>query len=294
MEFPDFYEHFGGSFRTDYIRMGLVPRARWRLAGGAGRGYATGGTLEGGVAERTARVASVARKDPIASLSRFGARRAAVLRTYAGPAASSVGVRMKMDPRHLFSSGTRRRHRVPPPNGLRPEFIRLDPWEGEYLFMLACRAKVGIIEIGRLHGGSTFLLSCANDEVPISSVDLEPQDDEGLTQLLAGNGVGDNVNLIVGDSQHTKYPEAGEADLLFVDGDHSYEGCMADLVNWFPHVVPGGHIVMHDGYFGSPPQEAAIDFLEQHDDVEIVRPPWIHAIHWHNPTGSLIHFRKRS
>src|SRR3954449_9897782 len=123
MEFPEFYEHFGGSFRTDYIRMGFIPRVRWQLAGGAGRGPATGGTRQGSVAERTAHVASVASKDPIASLSRFGTRRAAVLRTYAGAAASTVGVRMKMDPRHLFSSGTRRRHRVPPPNGLRPEFI---------------------------------------------------------------------------------------------------------------------------------------------------------------------------
>ena len=133
----------------------------------------------------------------------------------------------------------------------------------------------------------------AVDDVPITSVDWAPQDDEGFSRLMARHGVGDNMKLIVGDSQHTKYPEVGEIDLLFVDGDHSYEGCKADLENWFPNLVPGGHIVMHDGYFGVPVQDAAIDFMREHD-VEAVRPPWIHAIHWHNPTGSLVHFVKRS
>jgi predicted O-methyltransferase YrrM len=200
---------------------------------------------------------------------------------------------MEMEGRERFSMGTKRRLRLPPSNGLRPDFIRLDPWEGEYLFMLASKARLGIVEIGRLHGGATFLMACANDEIPITSVDWAPQDDEGFAQLMAKQGVGDNVKLVVGDSQHTKYPEVGEIDLLFVDGDHSYEGCKADLENWFPNLVPGGHIVMHDGYFGVPVQDAAIDFMREHD-VEAVRPPWIHAIHWHNPTGSLVHFVKRS
>ncbi len=35
-------------------------------------------------------------------------------------------------------------------------------------------------------------------------------------------------------------------DLLFLDGDHSYEGCRADVLAWLPHLRPGGVLVMHD------------------------------------------------
>lgn len=42
-------------------------------------------------------------------------------------------------------------------------------------------------------------------------------------------------------------PEKAEAfDLVLVDGDHSYEGAMADLVNTWPLVKPGGAVVFHD------------------------------------------------
>ena len=35
-------------------------------------------------------------------------------------------------------------------------------------------------------------------------------------------------------------------DLLFVDGDHSFEGCYADLKNFFPKMKHGGIIIGHD------------------------------------------------
>jgi predicted O-methyltransferase YrrM len=35
-------------------------------------------------------------------------------------------------------------------------------------------------------------------------------------------------------------------DLLFVDGDHTYEACKADLEAWLPHLKDGGVLVMHD------------------------------------------------
>ena len=35
-------------------------------------------------------------------------------------------------------------------------------------------------------------------------------------------------------------------DLLFIDGDHSYEGCLADINAWLPHVRRGAFIAFHD------------------------------------------------
>lgn len=35
-------------------------------------------------------------------------------------------------------------------------------------------------------------------------------------------------------------------DLLFVDGDHSYEMVKADIEAWLPHMKKGGILIMHD------------------------------------------------
>lgn len=35
-------------------------------------------------------------------------------------------------------------------------------------------------------------------------------------------------------------------NMVFIDGDHSYEGCKGDIEAWFPHLVPGGIMAVHD------------------------------------------------
>lgn len=185
-----------------------------------------------------------------------------------------------------------RSYAVPEVAELPRDFIRLEPWEAEYLFILSSRAKQGIVETGRFCGGSTFVMACANDTVPIHSIDIAPQDDAQLSAHLKRTGIGDNINLIVGDSQKSKYDSIGAFDLLFIDGDHSYEGCTNDLENWYPELSMGGHVVLHDCYFGCQVQPSVIDFVERHK-VEIVQTPYITASHWRYPVGSLTHFIKR-
>ncbi|MCC6920794.1 MAG: class I SAM-dependent methyltransferase [Alphaproteobacteria bacterium] len=172
------------------------------------------------------------------------------------------------------------------------EFIRLDPWEGEYLFIVAERAKQGIVEIGRFNGGSTFLMGCANPRVPIWSVDIAPQDDERLKKVLAKAKIEADIRLIVGDSQNKRYPEVGLFDVLFIDGDHSYDGCMRDMKNWYDLLAPGGSVLLHDCYAGCEVMDAVIDFTRAHE-VQMLRSPYILASHWTYPTGSMMHFIKR-
>lgn len=38
----------------------------------------------------------------------------------------------------------------------------------------------------------------------------------------------------------------GSVDFIYVDGDHRYEGVMADLESWVPKVKPGGIVAGHD------------------------------------------------
>lgn len=173
------------------------------------------------------------------------------------------------------------------------EFIRLDPWELPYLVQAAARARMGIVEIGRYNGGSTLVFALANPEVPVYSVDIAPQDDERLRRVLAEHSVGGNVHLLIGDSQHGKFDEInpGSYDLLLIDGDHSHDGCFADLTNWWPGLARGGSVLLHDCYHGSEVQDAAEAFFAHHE-ARFIRDTNIPAAHWLTSEGSIAHALK--
>lgn len=181
-----------------------------------------------------------------------------------------------------------------PNNKLIPrEFIRLEPWELEYLFSVAQFCKKGIVEIGRFNGGSTVLFGVSNTEVQIWSIDIAPQDDARLIKILKNFNI-KNVNLITGDSQKTTYDEIKTFDLLFIDGDHSYKGCFDDLNNWWSKLSVGGHLILHDCYLFSEVQDAVIDFLKN-KNVEIVISAYRGSEHWLNRySGSLCHYIKKN
>ena len=122
------------------------------------------------------------------------------------------------------------------------EFIRLCPWESEVLFNYARFAKAGIVEIGRYNGGSAMLFSLANPDVKIHSIDIAPKDDQKLKRLFEKYRCGQNVDLVIDDAN--KYVDTfsknqNTFDLLFIDGDHSFEGCFNYIKNWYPLLEPG-------------------------------------------------------
>jgi len=59
----------------------------------------------------------------------------------------------------------------------------------------------------------------------------------------------------------------GPVDLVFIDGDHSPEGCREDWEVWHGHVSPGGAVAFHDaragraGGRGSPGPTGVVDEL---------------------------------
>ena len=202
----------------------------------------------------------------------------------------------------MVANGLKRPFSLPTSSELPREFFRLCPWELEYLFTVACHARKGIVETGRFNGGSSLVMACAAPDLPIHSIDIAPQDDALLKHLFAQIGVGQNVDLIVGDSQKTKYPQIGEAGLLFVDGDHSYAGCTNDLSNWYDHLLPNSHILVHDCYAGhagpgdggSDVQKAVADFLSAHPELQVIKSPFIGPFYWNYPAGSIAHMIKRA
>ena len=132
--------------------------------------------------------------------------------------------------------------------------LRLD--EAAYLYgLVRSLGSATIVEIGRFMGGSTFLIAAAMDERSIlvsydlhvyrpSGLDHEQLDGE-LVEALVRYGLQDRVSVIVGDSR-TAQPPTTPCDLVFVDGDHTYEGVRADYEHWGLFVRPGGHLVFHD------------------------------------------------
>ena len=40
--------------------------------------------------------------------------------------------------------------------------------------------------------------------------------------------------------------EKHQVDLVFIDGDHSYNGAKGDILAWLPNIKPGGIIAVHD------------------------------------------------
>jgi hypothetical protein len=41
-----------------------------------------------------------------------------------------------------------------------------------------------------------------------------------------------------------------DIDLIFIDGDHSYEGILKDFNRWEPFLKKGGLVLIHDSYAG--------------------------------------------
>jgi predicted O-methyltransferase YrrM len=128
--------------------------------------------------------------------------------------------------------------------------------EAALLFRLARDLESGpVAEIGRFKGGSTMVFATALPPgVELWSYDfhvaLRPdmpgeQLDEELRAALRRFGLDSKVHLLVADSR-TAEPPPGEIALLFIDGDHSYEGAKADFDRWGAFVRRGGHVLLHD------------------------------------------------
>lgn len=129
--------------------------------------------------------------------------------------------------------------------------------EAACLFRLVrSRPAAQILEIGRWRGGSTFLFAVAGDQDSIiTSIDIAPSDDESLQAALAKNHLSQKVKLLVGNSQNiTLVPDA--YDLVFVDGDHSYDGVARDYEHWKRAVKVGGVLAFHNAAKGRTLTEA--------------------------------------
>ena len=62
----------------------------------------------------------------------------------------------------------------------------------------------------------------------------------------------ENIEVIKGESEQVaKEWKKEQIDLIFIDGDHTYEGVKTDFESWFPHLRKGAIILFHNSNYKS-------------------------------------------
>lgn len=116
-----------------------------------------------------------------------------------------------------------------------------------------------IVEIGSCTGRSTCALGAGSDpSVEVYAVDCWDLGTDGLMSMpllektfhqnIEEMGLTEKVTAIKGFSEQvstTWHPEK-KIDLLFIDGDHSYEGALRDLQCWTPFLSKSAVVALHD------------------------------------------------
>jgi predicted O-methyltransferase YrrM len=109
-----------------------------------------------------------------------------------------------------------------------------------------------LVEIGVWHGVTTKRLRAAMSPTGVlSAVDPFPVGRLGFSvqQHIAHREVGALTNGQVAWLRTTGAAAARDhapVDFVFIDGDHSEEGLLADWRAWSPLVEPGGIVALHD------------------------------------------------
>jgi hypothetical protein len=116
-----------------------------------------------------------------------------------------------------------------------------------------------VVEIGCYKGRSTACLAygCQDTNKRIYAIDTftgnesdfrGPGRDDffGEWQRNIVKRFGTYVTPVIGDSKVIGKEWTIPINFLFIDGSHVYEDALADFDNFYPHVVRGGQIAIHD------------------------------------------------
>lgn len=133
--------------------------------------------------------------------------------------------------------------------------------EETHFLLTRARNMRTIVEIGSYRGKSCALLalgSAPNGHVTAIDPHLSTTgagatnynaiDERVFHETMTRHNVTDRVLHIVQTSHEARshWPNDKPIDLLWIDGDHSYEGLTTDLTDWAPLVRPGGLLAAHD------------------------------------------------
>lgn len=110
-----------------------------------------------------------------------------------------------------------------------------------------------VVNIGAGGGTSGLAFMEARSDMSLVTIDITDESSpfgclEAERTVFAEAGyphVGQRWIQIHGDSKKCPWDQP-PADLVFIDGDHSYLGCAGDIDTWSPRIRPGGILAIHD------------------------------------------------
>jgi predicted O-methyltransferase YrrM len=142
--------------------------------------------------------------------------------------------------------------------------------EARFLGLLAAcvPARGAIVEIGSFKGRSTVMLAKVASHYgfgPVVAIDPhnspilldrhtnpEASSYKDFLHSIHAAGVSDHVEPHVAYSTDVANSWSRPIRLLWIDGDHSYEGAKKDLDGFLPHLVPVGVVALHDALNAFP------------------------------------------
>jgi predicted O-methyltransferase YrrM len=147
----------------------------------------------------------------------------------------------------------------------------LEDWDVECIAHEVSKLEPGqtYLEIGVARGvSSTIACLWAKEGVKVKGIDIINWADREQKMKGILNHFGKNLDMwefLEGESQiMAKYWKGGMIDLLFIDGDHTYEGVLKDIISWLPWVKKGGTIMFDDYNDKTGVKQAIIDTIKDH------------------------------
>lgn len=143
----------------------------------------------------------------------------------------------------------------PVPIGLQSQ---MSPNERFQLFytafeLLPEKERIRVVEIGSFSGASLFLLylTLKKRGLEFDGFSIEPAGTNQFYAVLQKVAPQFKHLRMFSSDAVSHVRRAIDADsilpyLIFVDGDHTYEGVRRDIMNYYPMLKPGGYMVFHD------------------------------------------------
>jgi predicted O-methyltransferase YrrM len=154
--------------------------------------------------------------------------------------------------------------------------VELGTWQGA--------SAIPVARAIRRWGGTITCIDTWGGTVEGDATTTQPWMLLACVRNMTQAGVVGNMRLIPCSTLEAARWWTEPIDYLYVDADHSYEGVLADLRAWVPHVKPGG-LILGDDYDSElfPGVKPAWDEYEREAGLTLTRyqstPPLAHGLH---------------
>lgn len=119
----------------------------------------------------------------------------------------------------------------------------LSTLEGAMIQFLSSQCKEGcIVQIGCFKGRSTdYIIKGKTTKAYLIDIEMLPEMNKFQSE---------DTILVTGDSHNinTLNTVTEPIEFLFIDGGHKFEDTKQDIILWYPKILSGGMIMIHDVY----------------------------------------------